>query len=302
MFQNINIEINDEIEENKLNKKQNIKERIRDLFRIRNIIYYIICFGVSMIGFGEGMAPFGLATLAASCSNKMPVGIVYFACAIGSFIGQGKDAGLTYILTSLVFITFSLIYKPKYENVVRNEKRKLGPHLIISTFIVQMIGIAFKTFYVYDLLASILFTIVTYIFYKIFTNSITVIKEYGTKTAFTIEEVIGASLLLSIAIASLGNFTVFGFSIKNILCILIVLVLGWKNGILVGATGGITIGVVLGIIGRGDPMLIGAFALSGMIAGILNKLRKNWCNSRLFLRKCCANICCKWKRFSNSLF
>ena len=145
---------------------------------------------------------------------------------------------------------------------VRNEKRKLGTHLVISTFLVQAMGLMFKTFYVYDLLTSILFTVVVYIFYKIFTNSITVVKDYGEKTAFTIEEVMGACLLLAIGISTVANVTVFGFSIRNIACILIVLVLGWKNGILVGATGGITIGMVLGIIGRGDPMLIAAFAVA----------------------------------------
>ena len=92
------------------------------------------------------------------------------------------DGGLiTYILTSLVFITFSLIYRPKYENTVRNEKRKLGPHLIISIILVQIFGLMFKTFYVYDLLTSILFTVVTYIFYKIFVNAITVIKTMAKK-------------------------------------------------------------------------------------------------------------------------
>lgn len=275
MFQNINPEFED-IEESEFKSDKNVKfnETIRELFKIQNIIYYILCFGVSMMSFGEGISPFGLAILAATCSNKMPVGIVYIVCAIGSFCGQGKEGLLIYILTTLVFITFSLIYRPKFENIVRNEKKKLGTHLVISTILVQAMGITFKTFYVYDLLTSILFTIVTYIFYKIFTNSITVIKDYGQKTAFTIEEVMGASLFLAIAVTVLGNFTVFGFSIKNILCILIVLVLGWKNGILVGATGGITIGVVLGIIGKGEPALIAAFALSGMIAGILNRFGK----------------------------
>lgn len=237
MFQNINPEY-EEVEEvdNKTEKKVQIKERIKEICKIQNIIYYILCFGVSMIRFGEGISPFGLAALAATCSNKMPAGIVYLVCGIGTFCGQGKEGLLIYLLTTLVFITFSLIYRPKYENVVRNEKKKLGVHLVISTFLVQAMGIAFKTFYVYDLLTSILFTIVTYIFYKIFTNSITVVKDYGEKTAFTIEEVMGASLFLAIGITALCNFTILGFSVKNILCILIVLVLGWKNGILVGAT------------------------------------------------------------------
>ena len=85
----------------------------------------------------------------------------------------------------------------------------------------------------------------TYIFYKIFVNSITVIIDFTTKRAFTIEEVMGTSLLLSITATAFESLDIFEFSISNILSILIVLVLGWKNGMLVGATGGITIGVVL---------------------------------------------------------
>ena len=85
----------------------------------------------------------------------------------------------------------------------------------------------------------------TYIFYKIFANSITMIIDFTTKRAFSIEEVIGTSLLLAITATAFENLNIFDFSIKNILSILIVLVLGWKNGMLVGATGGITIGVVL---------------------------------------------------------
>lgn len=47
-----------------------------------------------------------------------------------------------------------------------------------------------------------------------------------------------------------------------------------ENGILVGATSGITIGVVLGIIGNSEPIMIASYAISGMIAGIFNKFGK----------------------------
>ena len=45
--------------------------------------------------------------------------------------------------------------------------------------------------------------------------------------------------MLALAVNCLGNFSIFGFSIRNILCILIVLVMGWKNGVLVGGTTGL---------------------------------------------------------------
>lgn len=120
----------------------------------------------------------------------------------------------------------------------------------------------FTMFLVYDLLTSFVSAMLAYIFYKIFANSITVIKEYGIKKAFTIEEVIGASLLVSIAVYALHGLNIFGLSVGNILSIMLVLFLGWKNGMLVGATAGITIGMVLGIIGTSSPVLVASYAIS----------------------------------------
>ena len=65
-----------------------------------------------------------------------------------------------------------------------------------------------------------------------------------------------------------------GLSITNILSVMLVLFLGWKHGLLVGATSGITIGMVLGIITANSPILVASYAISGMIAGLLNKLGK----------------------------
>ena len=81
-------------------------------------------------------------------------------------------------------------------------------------------------------------------------------------------------ILLSIAISALGEISILGLSIRNILCILIVLILGWKNGILIGTTSGVTIGVTLGIIAQYEPVIIAIYAISGMISGILNKFGK----------------------------
>ena len=80
--------------------------------------------------------------------------------------------------------------------------------------------------------------------------------------------------MLAIAVSCFSDFSVFNFSIRNILSILIVLVLGWKNGVLIGTTSGVTIGVTLGIITGSEPIMIAAYAISGMIAGILNRFGK----------------------------
>lgn len=138
----------------------------------------------------------------------------------------------------------------------------------------QVGTVFFHQVLVYDLLLGILYSVAAYIFYKIFVNSLSVVTQIGEKHAYAIEEVMGASLMLAIAITTLSEVHIFDYSIANIGCIFLVLLMGWKNGILVGATAGITIGCVVGIIGQGDPVLVGTYAISGMIAGIFSRFGK----------------------------
>ncbi len=279
MFQNIQKDFNVEQEQNeeqrKINKK-NIKTILKDLFSFQNIAIYVIAFMISMVGFRSqnfilSISPFAISFLAAMLSNRMPIGIVYILTLIGTFISFGTNSLLIYFLTTLVFFVFILLKRPKEQEGV-NEERRLGIHLLLAVLMVQIVPMFFSTFYMYDFLTSIALSIASYVFYKIFSNSILMIREFGNKKVFSIEEVMGTSLLLTISLCALGDFTIFGYSLRNILSILLVLILGWKNGMLVGATGGITIGVVLGIIGNGEPIMVASYAISGLIAGVFYRL------------------------------
>lgn len=221
-----------------------------------------------------GVAPFALAIFAACFSNRIPTLIVYVISLIGTMVGLGASNALTYLLTSLVFIVMTLIIKPKEGQEYENEKLKLGIYVFLSCFLVQASKMFFGGFLVYDLLMSVVMGIASYIFYKIFANSIIVIEQFGKKKAFAIEEIVGASILIAVCASSFRGFAIFGFEIRTILSILVVLVLGWKNGVLVGATTGVTIGTILGLIGGDEPIIIASYALSGMIAGIFSRFGK----------------------------
>ena len=272
MFQNISANT-DYVEDNKINNKKFIKEKfIKQNFSKQSILIYILAFMVSMVQFGNDLAPFGMAMIAAIVANNIPILIPYIITCIGTLVGFGGSGLLTYILTSLIFMALSIFVLPKINE--ETEQKSVMPHLLVATFLVQIIKILFGPILIYDILSAIFLTIITCIFYKIFKSSISVIKDSKTKKAFAIEEVIGTSLLIAIAVAAFKDLSIFGYSIRNILSVLIVLILGWQNGVLVGATSGVTIGVVIAIIQRGDPIQIAAFAISGMIAGLLNKVGK----------------------------
>ena len=280
MFQNVakDFENNQSsYEDVELKNKKDIKGIIEKIFNKQNIVLYIICFMISMAKFNleapNSLSVFGIAILAAALSNCIPIGIIFVVSGIGTFISYGTEGLLTFIFSSLVLFIATAIRKP----IIRqnqNEKRRIGIHLFISTLIVNIIPMAFNTFYLYEFLISLLVSVSVVLFYKIFANSITVVREFWDKKVFSIEEIIGASLLITIAVTAFEPIKIFGFSVKNILSILIVLVLGWKHGILIGGVTGITIGVVLGIIGGGEPIMVASYAISGMIAGLFNKMGK----------------------------
>lgn len=275
MFQNIQGQVSQAEEYENINEKPSIiKEFSKKAFTKQKIMVYIACFMLSTVECTNGVAPFAMAIFAACLSNKIPAFIVYVLTLLGTFIGLGGEHTLSYLLTSLLFVVMTLIFRPKEGLEYENEKLKLGKYVFLSSFLVQASKMFFGNFMVYDLLVSTMIGISSYIFYKIFSNSLIVINEFGKKRAFAIEEVIGASILVAICASSFREFAIFGFELRTILSILVVLILGWKNGVLVGGTTGITIGTILGLIGQDEPIMIASYALSGMIAGIFSRFGK----------------------------
>lgn len=264
MFQNVNVM---EKENHKLNIFSNV-------FAVKNIVLYIISFMLSMVGLGGEFSIFSISMLGACFASSIPALGIILVSLIGNLVKYGVGGALGYFLTALVLVVTLFIFKPVYNEQERNEKIKIGKNIFLSVLIIQIIKLAMSGFTLYDVLSGITLAIIGLVFYKIFVNSTVVLQDFWTKRAFTIEELMGASLILAISLGAFGDFSIFGFGIKNILSILIVMILGWKNGILVGTTAGVTIGVTLGVITGSEPIMIAAYAISGMLAGILNRLGK----------------------------
>ncbi len=247
---------------------------LKNLLNIKNIIIYIIAFMISTIGMGQAVSPFSIAIVAASFAGGIPAIIVVIAGLIGNFVGVGAIGALNYILIILMLLVLMCIKPPKENDQYKNEQIQIAGHVFVSILLVMIAKLILTRFTIADMLLHITLAIFSVVFYKIFVNSLVVIQDITEKNAFSVEEVIGASLLVSIAFSAFGDFSILGLSIRNILSILIVLILGWKNGVLVGATAGVTIGVTLGIIAQSEPIVVAVYAISGMIAGLLNRFGK----------------------------
>lgn len=274
MFQNINEEVVDNGEYSEIKNERKRLEIFTNVFSLKNMPIYVIALMISMVGITGELSPFSISILGACIVNSIPLlGVVLFSC-LGNCIKFGIGGLLEYILTALVLIVTMFIIRPRCSREDDNESVRLSKNVFISTMIIGLAKIGISGFTLYDVLSVISFSIIAVVFYKIFVNSIIAVRDFGDGKAFSIEEILGASLMLAIAVGAFGSLSVFGFSIRNILSILIVLILGWKNGVLVGTTAGVTIGVTLGVVTASDPLMVAAYAISGMVAGVLNKFGK----------------------------
>ena len=274
MFQNIQEEVENQTKEETKKETKTRKDILTNVISKKYILLYIITFMVSCIGLGQEVSPFALAMIVAVISNEIPVVAILAIGLVGNIIGCGAGSILYYVITLLIFFASFFIIEPKYNDESRNEKVKLGGRIFVASLTVGIVKTLISGFLIYDLLVAVVNSMLIYILYKVFVNSITVITNVNENRAFTLEEIMGAGVLLTVAACAIGDFAILGFSVRNIIAIFIVLVLGWKNGMLVGTTAGVTIGVTLGIITGNEPVTIAAYAISGLVAGILNRFGK----------------------------
>ncbi len=272
MYQNATEQVNDE----KVNSfdLNNLKLILKDVFKYQNIIIYILAFLVSMISIKGQVMPFGLAILAACLGTTVPVVFVFIAVMLSSLIFHSLPGLEFNFLTSIFYFTFVIIFKPRISLEERNEVLKTGIKLFWACFIVTQINNILNIFLIYDFLMGIIISCLTYVFYKIFVNGIVVIRDFNIKKAFTMEELIAAAIIISIASVPFNGITIWGLSITNIILILLLMILGWKNGVLLGGVAGISCGLALSMIGELSPIQIASIAVSGAFAGLLNKFGK----------------------------
>ena len=99
MFQNISKDFDEnqnEFEDVKINKKNNLIDWIKTAIRGQNILLYIVAFMLSLVDGNVGMSYsiFAFSIFAATSSNGIPVGILYIITMIGTFI-KFQTSGLS---------------------------------------------------------------------------------------------------------------------------------------------------------------------------------------------------------------
>ncbi len=240
----------------------------------RDLIIIITALLLSRVTVFNGMAPFGLAfysTLLSKKSNQLRNLILLVSISIGSISTGMGFSSTKYIFAGIVFYS---IYS--YSAQQFTGRRFLNAVIAFSVlFITGLFPTIFQGALLYDFLILINEAFLVFVMVLIFETGIPVLLGRIERKVLSNEEMISLSILLGLAVAGVFEINLpAGISLKNVLCIVIILIFSLKHGAGIAATSGITIGLINSMESTKMPILVGSFAFCGLISGVFKSFGK----------------------------
>ena len=257
--------------------KERVLVNLKKLFPVENIIIFILAFFVANIPGVKHeeinmVFPFIIGMLGASVSAEIPFVIIMIIGLVGTIINTGGAYVGIYLAISLFFLLAVMVKRP-HEDIEANETRKVGKHITYTYFFVIALGSLFGGTFGKDILVIIANTLLVFISYKLFTNGMSVIKNFAYKYVFSLEEVFGTLIFLLVALSPLYDFQIFSFNILVVGSLFFTIWLAWREGIIIGVFSGIAFSLLINILNTNamDSQLILISVIAATVSGLISK-------------------------------
>ncbi|NMA86776.1 MAG: stage II sporulation protein E [Tissierellia bacterium] len=227
----------------------------------------ILAFFIGRANIMDKLTPFGIGFIAAYLITGKFNLFLFLSTILGMMTFQGL-AGLEYLLAiSLIFIIYNK-YEKKAKTTLIKSSLIIG---IIFTLTRLSIILLFKNIFIYDIFIII--------FEGITVFTLSYIFSYGLSTesvnkAYSNEKIICFFILLSLIISGIGDLSILGMSIKNIINAVIILYFAYSEGAFIGGAIGISLGLTNYISQTEMPFMLAIYALGGLLSGLFRELGK----------------------------
>jgi len=241
------------------------------------ILLNVLAFLIGRASILDGLIPFGVAFFALMIVEEKRNWVIGYSVALG-ILTSNTDRIKYIIAIAMIFIVFRyLVRSSKFEVF------KLGIYAAIINFVAGLIYIAFTEFYLYDLFMNGFESIVVFVFIYILSYALPPLCLRTNRKILSNEEIICIAIVAAVSILGISNFSFYGFSVKNIVGLLLTLIFSYYGGAAIGASVGVTIGIITSMSTIGTPFVIGIYAFSGLLAGIFRDMGKMPCGLGMIL-------------------
>ncbi|SET22375.1 stage II sporulation protein E [Natronincola peptidivorans] len=247
------------------------KKSVITLLNKKMIILSIVAFLLGRAGILQGLTPFGIGYFAALNYKERKYASIGLTTAIGIITAQGLGGSLPYVITiGIVFLLFHYVM-----NLRKMSTLKAAFITGFTYFTVAMLASSFGTFYLYDVMMIAFESLVIFVTLYISSYALPIIVEKKNRRILSTEEIICVAILTAVALSGINEVFIFDLSLRNSLAILLTILFAYNGGTAIGASIGITLGLITSMSMPGTPpVIIGIFGFSGLLAGIFKDMGK----------------------------
>ena len=251
-------------------KMGSVLNTLRKVINIKNLVFVLIAILLSTKTFIGDFKPFNYVMLATASAFEVPLLLVLLPSVIG--LAVAKDVS-SIILLVVFFLLYNLV--TAIVNISgMNKKYSIFVKFEASIAILQLVY-SFITGALFTDLFNILSSIVICgIMYLVMATGLNVILNIRNGFVYTKEESIMMMVTLAMILSVLNPIALWGFKVLEIVALVTILIYGWGNGALLGATTGLMMGLTYSCLCETSMSFVVAMAFSGFIAGFLRRFGK----------------------------
>lgn len=240
-----------------------------------------------------GIAAFAAAVLAPSCALKPACSLLY---------GVSMSAGLLFtnhwwqffiaLFTAAFFYgLMRLLTGGRIDPVADDDSEsnirfpdiplsvKSGIALAVSLLASSVVVMTVGGVRLSDIFAMLMQLVIAFAAFYVFRNVTMIFADDISGKVMTNEEMACLAITAAIAVMGLPAILILGVSIRNIVCILIIMVFSYRGGLGTGAACGVTVGILLEAVSGVQGIeitgsVIAIYGFCGFLSGLLNHYRK----------------------------
>lgn len=228
----------------------------------------------------DKFAPFGLAyiTIFLNRDNRKEK----ILASIGVLLGYITllpilSDGVMYIVSTAILVLMINVH-------IKLKERTNYIISFLSIFIVMIIyrmTVIQYTLWI-NLIISLIETVVIYPIFYILRYAVNCWDDLKTNHFFNTEEMISMALLVCLMVAGIGDITVLGIGIRNIVALFFVITTSFALGNSIGAAVGVAMGIIVGLASNDIMLYISVYSVCGLIVGIFRDTGK-WVATAAYL-------------------
>lgn len=243
---------------------------IKDVFSIKVVPYVLLLVLVASVNI-LGVQPLAYVMLGVAIMFKIPL-VLPLIVSILTFVIFKSPTGILvhYSITYVLYVILTVSI-----TVEGISKRKTSIiKLIVSTIVASLITLCFQGFGLQNILKHIINILLITCTYPVFTNGCIVLFNFTKHMIFSKEETIAFLIVIAMALMPFAGISIYRINIITPILITLVVIMGWQNDWLIGCSTGVILGFISAIITGQSTLYIVSFVISGLVAGLMNRLNK----------------------------